>query len=456
MADGTRNMTVGSPAGHLIRFVLPLLAGSFLQQLYNMVDSFVVGRYVGDAALAAVGVGFPVLFMFTSLFTGLANGGTVVIAQLYGAGELQRVRDAVDTIYTAFLLSVLPVTLAAVALVKPLLVVLRVDASVWQDAWLYLTVVCAGLIGTIGYNLNAGILGGLGNSRSTLLFLSIAAVLNIILDLVFLVGMQSGVAGAGYATVISQGISGILCLIYLYKKFHIMRFQHGECKPELKRCGRLLSIGLPMALQFSITAIGSIILQTSVNSLGSLAVTSVTAAQKICAIVMGPLESLGITMATFCGQNLGAKKFYRIRDGIRLSMYVSMCYCAFCIAFLWILGKYTAYLFLDPSETEVIRLAVQYMRWNAVFYPVLGVLFILRNSLQGMGYSLMPMMAGVSELAARSLVCFGFVPTFGYMAAIMASPVAWIFADVLLITVYFVDMRKLKRRLVPAEAAMAA
>ena len=170
----------------------------------------------------------------------------------------------------------------------------------------------------------------------------------------------------------------------------------------------------------------------------------------------GPVESLGITMATFCGQNLGAKKFYRIRDGIRLSMYVSMCYCAFCIAFLWILGKYTSYLFLDPSETEVIRLAVQYMRLNAIFYPVLGVLFILRNSLQGMGYSLMPMMAGVSELAARSLVCFGFVPTFGYMAAVMASPVAWIFADVLLITVYFVDMRKLKRQLLPAEAAVPA
>lgn len=235
-----------------------------------------------------------------------------------------------------------------------------------------------------------------------------------------------------------------------------MRFQQGECRLELKRCSRLLSIGLPMALQFSITAIGSIILQTSVNSLGSLAVTSVTAAQKICAIVMGPLESLGITMATFCGQNLGAKKFYRIRDGIRLSMYVSMCYCAFCIAFLWILGKYTAYLFLDPSETEVIQLAVQYMRLNAIFYPVLGVLFILRNSLQGMGYSLMPMMAGVSELAARSLVCFGFVPTFGYMAAVMASPVAWIFADVLLITVYFVDMRKLKRQLLPSEAAVPA
>ena len=212
-------------------------------------------------------------------------------------------------------------------------------------------------------------------------------------------------------------------------------------------------IGLPMALQFSITAIGSIILQTSVNTLGSVAVTSVTAAQKICAIVMGPLESLGITMATYCGQNLGARKFYRIRDGIRVSLIVSMCYCIFSILFLCYLGKYTAYLFLDASQTEIIRLAVRYMRINAVFYPVLGILFILRNSLQGMGYSLMPMMAGVSELAARSLVCFLLVPVYGYDAAILASPVAWIFADILLITVYLLDMRKLKQQLIVVNPA---
>lgn len=161
---GLRNMTEGSPARHIVLFALPLLAGSFLQQLYNMVDSWVVGQYVGDAALAAVGIGFPVIFMFTSLFMGLANGGTVVIAQFYGAGELDRVRDAVDTIYTAFTFSAVPVTLLAVGLVKPILFLLRVDDAAYDDAWLYLTVVCAGLIGTIGYNLNAGILGGLGNS----------------------------------------------------------------------------------------------------------------------------------------------------------------------------------------------------------------------------------------------------------------------------------------------------
>jgi Na+-driven multidrug efflux pump len=209
-----------------------------------------------------------------------------------------------------------------------------------------------------------------------------------------------------------------------------------------------------MALQFSITAIGSIILQTSVNTLGAIAVTSVTAAQKVSSIVMGPLESIGITMATYSGQNLGAGKYHRIREGIRCSLILSMCYCVFSIAFLFFLGKYTAYLFLDPSETEIIRLAVQYMRINALFYPALGVLFILRNALQGMGFSLMPMMAGVSELAARALICFGFVPIYGYPAAIMASPLAWVFADVLLISVYFYSMRKLKRKLIPNNMEM--
>ena len=177
--SGMRNMTEGSVAGHIFYFALPLLAGSFLQQLYNMVDSWVVGNYVGDAALAAVGVGFPVIFMFTSLFMGLANGGTVVIAQFYGAGKPDRVRDAVDTIYTAFAFSVVPITLIAVGLVKPLLWLLQVEESAYAEAWLYLTVVCAGLIGTIGYNLNAGILGGLGNSQTTLLFLAVASVLNL-------------------------------------------------------------------------------------------------------------------------------------------------------------------------------------------------------------------------------------------------------------------------------------
>ena len=193
--NGMRNMTVGSPAGHIFYFALPLLAGSFLQQLYNMVDSWVVGNYAGDAALAAVGVGYPVIFMFTSLFMGLSNGGTVVIAQFYGAGNMDRVRDAVDTIYTAFMASAIPITALALGLVRPVLLLMQVEEDAWAESWLYLAVVSAGLIGAIGYNLNAGILGGLGNSRTTLLFLAISSVMNIVLDLVLVLEKKKGARG---------------------------------------------------------------------------------------------------------------------------------------------------------------------------------------------------------------------------------------------------------------------
>lgn len=329
---------------------------------------------------------------------------------------------------------------------------MKTSEDIYPYAYDYIIVIFGGIFTSILYNLLAAMLRAMGDSKSPILFLAVASICNILFDLLFLIFLKTGVAGAGYATVISQGISGILCLCYLYRKFEVVRFQPGECRPELRQCLRLLSISLPMALQFSITAIGSIILQTSVNALGSLAVTSVTATQKIAAIVMGPLESPGITMATYCGQNLGAGHYYRIRDGIRVSIQISMAYCIFSILFLCLFGKYTAYLFLDTSETEIIRLAMQYMRVNAAFFPGLDVLFILRNSLQGMSYSFMPMMAGVSELVARSCVCILFVPVYGYVAAILASPVAWIFADVLLISIYFLDMRKLKHRFTPAAA----
>lgn len=304
MADGTRNMTVGSPAGHLIRFALPLLAGSFLQQLYNMVDSFVVGRYVGDAALAAVGVGFPVLFMFTSLFTGLANGGTVVIAQLYGAGKLQRVRDAVDTIYTAFLLAVLPVTLAAVALVKPLLVVLRVDASVWQDAWLYLTVVCAGLIGTIGYNLNAGILGGLGNSRSTLLFLSIAAVLNIILDFALVLWAGMGVLGVALATIFSQAVSWLFGVAFINRRYPQIAIRPFPIRFDRALFRQIMGVGLPAGIQMSLVAVGSMVIMSKVNSFGEAYTAGYNAGYRMDQLAFLPIQSVASAATAFVGQNM--------------------------------------------------------------------------------------------------------------------------------------------------------
>ena len=451
----TKDMTAGKPLGLILRFCGPMVLGNILQQLYSMVDTVIVGRYLGTNALAGVGATGAISFLVIGFATGICTGLSIPVAQAFGAGDYRLMRKYIaNSYYLGAVISVL-LTILTMFATGTILHWMKTPSDIFPYAYQYIIVIFGGIAASVLYNLLAAMLRAVGDSKSPILFLAIASVLNIILDLVFLLGLKTGVAGAGYATVISQGISGILCLFYLYRKFDVMRFQHGETKLEPRQCLRLIAIGLPMALQFSITAIGSIILQTSVNALGSVAVTSVTAAQKIASIVMGPLESLGITMATFCGQNLGAGKYYRIRDGIRVSIYVSMTYCVFAILFLCFLGRYTAYLFLDPSETEVIQMAVTYMRLNAVFFPVLGVLFILRNSLQGMGYSLMPMMAGVSELLARSLVCFLLVPVFGYLAAVMASPVAWIFADILLISVYILDMRKLRQKLVPAKGMPA-
>ena len=269
---GLRNMTEGSPARHIVLFALPLLAGSFLQQLYNMVDSWVVGQYVGDAALAAVGIGFPVIFMFTSLFMGLANGGTVVIAQFYGAGELDRVRDAVDTIYTAFTFSAVPVTLLAVGLVKPILFLLRVDDAAYDDAWLYLTVVCAGLIGTIGYNLNAGILGGLGNSSTTLRFLAVAALLNIALDLILVLVCGWGVFGVAIATVVSQAFSWLYGLWYINRRYPQIAIRPFCRRFDRSLFGQIMGIGLPAGIQMSLVALGAMVVMSKINTFGRITV----------------------------------------------------------------------------------------------------------------------------------------------------------------------------------------
>lgn len=248
---GLRDMTVGSPVGHIFWFALPLLVGSFLQQLYNMVDSFVVGNYVGDSALAAVGVGFPVIFMFSSLFMGLSNGCTVVIAQYYGADKMDRVQDTVDTTYSAFIAFSIPVTIAALLLVKPILFLLRVDQSCYHEAWIYLMIVCAGLIGTIGYNLNAGILNGLGNSQTTLLFLAIAAVMNIVLDLTLVLRFHWGVMGVAVGTILSQFFSWLFGIYYINRKFPQVAIHPFNRRFDRSLFQKIMGIGLPAGIQMS-------------------------------------------------------------------------------------------------------------------------------------------------------------------------------------------------------------
>ena len=394
-SGGLRNMTVGSPAGHIFYFALPLLLGSFLQQLYNMVDSWVVGNYAGDASLAAVGVGYPVIFMFTSLFMGLSGGGTVVIAQFYGAGNMGRVRDAVDTVYTAFMASAIPITLLALGLVKPVLLLMQVQADAWAESWLYLTVVSAGLVGAIGYNLNAGILGGLGNSRTTLLFLAISSVMNIVLDLVFVLGLGMGVLGVALGTIISQAFSWLFGLFYINRCYPAIAI-----RPFCRRFDRalfrqIMGIGLPAGIQMSLVALGAMVVMSKINSFGKEFAAAYNVGSKLDSLAFLPVQSLSNAVTAFVGQNTGAKRPDRVRRGIRMTVAASVVWSAVMLVLIP-LGPTLVGFFSDTPA--VIHSGTVYLRCIMPFYALFSVMFCLNNAMRGAGDSLFPMLDVIFSL----------------------------------------------------------
>ena len=433
---GMRNMTEGSPAGHIFYFALPLLLGSFLQQLYNMVDSWVVGNYVGDGALAAVGVGFPVIFMFSSLFMGLSNGGTVVIAQFFGAGRMDRVRDTVDTIYTTFVRMAVPVTAGALLLVKPVLYLLRVDPAFYHDAWLYLMIVCAGLVGTIGYNLNAGILNGLGNSRTTLLFLFVAAVMNIVLDLVLVLACGWGVAGVAIGTIVSQAFSWLFGVFYIRRRY-----------PEIAIhpfCGRfdrvlfrqVMGVGLPAGIQMSLVSLGSMVVLSKVNTFGKPFTAGFNVGNKLDALAFLPTQSLSNAVTAFVGQNIGAGRPDRAKRGIRVTVAAAAVWSVFVSAALLLAGSALVGLF-SPSE-EVIAAGTVYLHCIMPPYVLFAIMFTLNNAMRGAGDSLFPMLNTVlSMILLRVPAVYFLASRFGPDYMFYGYGVGWVIGLAVTLVYYF-------------------
>ena len=393
--NGMRNMTVGSPAGHIFYFALPLLAGSFLQQLYNMVDSWVVGNYAGDAALAAVGVGYPVIFMFTSLFMGLSNGGTVVIAQFYGAGNMDRVRDAVDTIYTAFMASAIPITALALGLVRPVLLLMQVEEDAWAESWLYLAVVSAGLIGAIGYNLNAGILGGLGNSRTTLLFLAISSVMNIVLDLVLVLACGMGVLGVALGTIISQAFSWLFGLFYINRRYPDIAIRRFSRRFDKALFRQIMGIGLPAGIQMSLVAVGAMVVMSKINSFGKEYTAAYNVGSKLDSLAFLPVQSLSNAVTAFVGQNIGARRLDRARQGIRITVAASVAWSAVMLVLIP-LGPTLVGFFSDTPA--VIQSGSVYLKCIMPFYLLFSVMFCLNNAMRGAGDSLFAMVDVIFSL----------------------------------------------------------
>ncbi|MBQ7321275.1 MAG: MATE family efflux transporter [Clostridia bacterium] len=441
-----RDMTSGKPLRLILSFAIPLLLGNLFQQIYNMADTAIVGRFMGKEALAAVGATGSISNLVIGFTAGIAAGFGIVLAAYFGASDHERMRHCVaNMIYLATAVSVL-LTVTAVCLARPILIWMKTPSDIIADSYHYIVVVFAGISATMFYNVLANILRALGDSRSPLYFLILSCILNVLLDILFVVAIPLGTAGAGLATVLAQICSAMACLFYIKKRLPMLRFTRGDLRPNLGLMKRLMLQGLPMALQLSITATGAIILQSAVNSLGSDTVAAVTAATKVQLFAFMLLESLGVTMATYCSQNLGAGKYCRIRQGVHTGLAVSLVCSVISGVLIYTLGHYAALLFLNSAEISVLSSVKQFLRVGTAFYPVLSFMYIYRNSVQGLGYSLPAMLGGVLEMVTRSFVALFFVYRIGFDAACVAQPVSWIPVVLLMVPTYYIQLRKQEKK----------
>ena len=443
----TKDMTNGSPMKLILGFSVPLLFGFLFQQFYNLMDTLIVGRFLGVDALAAVGSTGALNFLIIGFCMGVCNGFAIPLAHKFGAGDESGLRAfMMNAIYLAIVFAAV-MTVITVVFCRPILELMQTPENIIDGAYIYIVIIFAGIPATYLYNLVAGIIRSMGDSRTPVVFLVIASVLNIGLDLLFIIGTPLGVAGAALATVISQAVSGVACLIYSWKKFEILHPNADERKINGACMKMLCGMGVPMGLQYSITAIGSVILQSAVNTLGSNAVAAMTAGSKIGMFFCCPFDALGSTMATYGGQNVGAKKMDRISGGLKACSILGVSYAIIAFVVLFFSGRQLAMFFVESAETQVIDNVHLFLIINSAFYIALAFVNIVRFLIQGLGYSKFAILAGVCEMVARTLVGFGFVPLFGFPAACFASPVAWIFADAFLFPAYFHVFKKTKRML---------
>ena len=439
-----RDMTKGNVFNIILGFAIPLLLGMLFQQFYSMVDTIIVGKYLGVSALASVGSTGSINFMIIGFCMGVCNGFAIPVAQKFGAGNFKKLRKYVfNSGFLAIVFSAV-MTLIVCVFCRQILIAMRTPEDIIQGAYRYIYVIFLGIPATYLYNLLSGIIRSLGDSKTPLFFLIISSIINIILDLFLIIYMHMGVGGAAWATVIAQAVSGILCLIYMRKKYSVLKFESDELKIDGYCIRRLCYMGVPMGLQYSITAIGSVILQAAVNGLGSIIVAAVTAAGKISMFLCCPFDALGSTMATYTGQNIGAGKLERISEGIKKSMIIGSVYSIVALIISVFFGKSLALLFVNENEIEILAKVSENLIIIAAFYIPLCIVNVVRFTIQGMGYSTFAILAGVCEMIARALCGFILVPIFGYVAVCLASPVAWIFADAFLIPAYKYVINKSK------------
>ncbi len=439
-----RDMTEGKPMGLILGFSLPLLMGNLFQQFYTLIDTMIVGRFLGKYALAGVGSTGSINFLIIGFCIGICSGFSIPVAQRFGAGDYKNLRRFVaNSLYLGGAIAVV-LTVAVCLLCDDILRIMNTPADVKDYAYSYIMVIFIGIPVTILYNLLAGIIRALGDSRHPVIFLVVSSFINIGLDLVFILVFRLGVVGAALATVISQGISAVCCLVFIRHRLTILRFEDREPAPDIQHMKTLLAMGLPMGLQYSITAIGSVVLQTAVNALGSDAVAAITSAQRVSMFFCCPFDAFGVTMSTWGGQHVGARKLDRIGRGMRDCIILGAVYSLIAFAILFFFGDTLASMFLGKGEPVIIAAAHRFLIINSLFYIPLALVNIVRFLIQGIGFPTFAIIAGVCEMLARAAVALFLVPAAGFMGACFANPFAWIAADLFLIPAYRYEMKRLR------------
>ncbi|MDR0931452.1 MAG: MATE family efflux transporter [Victivallales bacterium] len=432
------NMTTGSPAGQIIRFSIPLLIGNVLQQIYFMTDMAIVSRTINPHAMAAVGATGAIGFLIFGFYFGLTNGFAVITAQRFGAQDFNGVRRSFVVSIELGIITTIAGTMLSLPIADALLKLMHTPADIHDNAVIYLTTFFYGTGAIVFYNLLACCIRALGDSWTPLCFLAFATVLNIVLDYIFILVFDMGIAGAAWATIASQVISVLLCFVYMYRFFPMLRPKWRDWKFDPAWAWQHLRIALPMGFQFSVTAIGVMVMQQQINEFGTVTVTAFTVGTRIEQLAVQPMFTIGIAIATFAAQNYGAKQFNRIRRGVFQASLICTIWCVISGAALIVFSRALVGIFLDteamPSVTEQ---AQYYICIVSTLFIVLAQLFIFRNVLQGVGHSFIPFMAGVIELIIRIAASIALAPRFGYSGVFWATPAAWIGATVLLACAYF-------------------
>ncbi len=438
-----KDMTSGNPLKLLVMFSIPLLCGNVFQQLYLMADTIIVGKTLGANALAAVGATGSLAFMMIGGIYGLTSGFAVITAQRFGAGDQKGVKHSIATIAELSLIMWVVITVFCIWFVDPMLKMMNTPKEIFNDSEKYIAALFWGCGAFILYNGVASILRALGDSKTPLIFLVVASGLNIILDFVFILTFKMGVAGAAWATVVSQLVAGVWCFIYARKHFrHIMTLSPQAWRLDPKFAWEHLRVAVPMGTQFLIIAIGSIILQSQLNTLGEVTIAAYTAACRADQLAIQPFLAFSIALSTYVAQNYGAGRMDRIILGIKQCIKLSVTVSIIGGIMIIIFNRQITMMFFKDADPELLRESGWFLTFNAVFYSVLAMLFILRNSLQAMGRAFAVLASGIVELFCRSFTAFYLIANFGFFGACFANIGAWWGAAIMLAIIYFKTMRE--------------